>query len=148
MKAITKYVSDDGREFTDEAKCVAYEVLCAKVAAIMSKLDPIPDLPSCGFANGGGYLQHDPVIAAEARIALLVLANEVMPHRWFAETIANPDADSSWASRMIGEMSEPCLWKAWSRFGCMTKGFREYGQPYFRLNPSEAKNICLNGAHS
>jgi hypothetical protein len=144
METVQKFISDDGREFLDRDQCVSYEALCKEVAEIMSKLAPIPDLPSCGFANGAGYIRHDFVAAQQARRAILRLANSVMPHKWFEQSIADHSTDPSWAGRLISEMSEKCIYQAWYRFSCMTKDFREFGQPYFARHPEEAKDICLN----
>jgi hypothetical protein len=144
MKTITKYLSDDGMEFCDEQKCIGYEALCKEVAEIMATLVPKPKLPGCGFENGDGYLQHDPAKARDARMALLKIANTIMPHKWFEQSMADETADASWASRLIDEMTEKCLRSAWYRFACMTADYREYGQPYYANNPSQAKDVCLN----
>lgn len=144
MKIITKYKSDDGREFLDMDACIKYEDLCRKVSEIMSELSSIPDLPSCDFANGAGYVQHDAVTAKKARVAILKIVDELMPHKWFKSALSDELIDSSWVSRLIGEMSERCLQDAWHRFACMTRDYKEYGQPYYAKHPSEAKDICLN----
>jgi hypothetical protein len=49
----------------------------------------------------------------------------------------------SWAGRLIGEMSQKCVWQAWRRFECMTGDWREYGQPYYANNPGAAKDVRL-----
>jgi hypothetical protein len=144
MKTVQKYISDDGREFLDSGKCIAYEALCKEVSEIMSTLPAIPDLPGCGFVNGDGYLQHDPALANAARIKLLKIANTIMPHTWFQASIESETAHASYAGRLIGEMNERCLYSAWHRFMCMTPEYREYGQPYFANNPHEAKDVRLN----
>jgi len=146
MRVVTKYISGDGREFLDYVECQRYEDLCAEVARIMSRLHSKPDLPSCGFENGAGYVKHDPAIAGEVRIELLKIANKLMPHHWFEQAIASNDIHPSYPSRLIGEMSERCLSRAWHRFACMTHDFREFGQPYFASNPGSAKDVCLNEA--
>ncbi len=143
MKEIIKYVADDGLEFDDRAKCESYEAICARVQSLMSRLPAKPELPGCGFENGGGYVQHDPEVARAVRRGLLEIANEIMPHHWFTQSIEDETVHPSWPGRMIGEMSERCLSSAWQRFMCMTPDFREYGQPYFASHPQEAKDICL-----
>jgi hypothetical protein len=144
MKAITKFVSDDGLEFTDEGKCVSYEALCKEVSEVMSKLSPRPILPGCGFENGDGYIQHDPEAALAAKVAILKIANGIFPHKWFDQSMADDRVDPSWAGRLIGDFWQKCLYQAWQRFQCMDKQFREYGQPYFALHPEQAKNVRLN----
>lgn len=143
MKEVTKYLADDGLEFNDRAQCERYEAMCANVAALMSKLPAKPDLPGCSFENGGGYVQHDPAAARAVRSGLLRIANEIMPHKWFDQSIADETVHPSWAGRMIDEMDQRCLSRAWHRFMCMSADFREYGQPYFASHPEEAKDVCL-----
>jgi hypothetical protein len=146
MRVVTKYVSDDGREFLAAPECIQYEALCKEVDEIMAPLGMRPDLPGCGFENGDGYLQHDPVVVAKVRNALLKIANTIMPHKWFDQSIADHNADPSWAGRLIGEMSERCLVRAWNRFSCIGAGAREYGQPFYAAHPERVKPVCLNGA--
>ena len=144
MKSIIKYVSEDGREFTDEQSCVTYEALCKEVNAIMSRLIPRPDLPSCSFENGAGYIQHDASTAQEAKLGILSIAKRIYPHAWFDQSISDKNVDPSWAGRIIGEFSQKCVYQAWSRFQCMDKQFREYGQPYYALHPERADDVKLN----
>lgn len=144
MQTIQKFVSDDGLEFVDRQACIRYEAMCKEVAEIMSKLPAIPELPGCGFANGDGYLQHDPVVAKAARDALLRIANTIMPHKWFQQTLDGENVHASRAGRLISEMSEKCVWQAWHRFSCMTADWREYGQPFYANNPDKASDVCLN----
>jgi hypothetical protein len=144
MKAVTKYIADDGLEFSEERACVSYEALCLEVAEIMGRLAPRPNLPSCSFENGAGYIQHDPKVAREAKVAILKIANGIFPHKWFDQSIEDATVDSSWAGRLISEFSQKCVYKAWDRFQCMDKQFREFGQPYFALHPEQAQDVCFN----
>lgn len=140
MKTVSRYIADDGSEFATAESCQKYELLCAKVSALMSLLEPIPDLPSCSFANGAGYIKHNPAIAKQVKAGLLAAGNEIMSHKLFLDADAHP----SYAGRLIDDMSEKCLRNAWHRFMCMTPDFLEYGQPYFANHPSEAKDVCHN----
>jgi hypothetical protein len=142
MKFLAKAIADDGTEFLDADKCIAYESLCKKIDKIMALLVPIPD--SCEFANGSGYIQQDPLTVDAARLAIVKYANDIFPHKWFEHELSGQKADSSWCGRLISDMSEKCLYKAWQRFMCMSSDYREYGQPYFASHQSEAKDVCLN----
>lgn len=142
MKPITRFLADDGSEFGSEESCRSYESVCADIRAIMARLPAIPDLPSCEFANGAGYIQHDPMTAREAQNDLLRIARQIMPHKWFDETLAN-NAHPSWAGRLISEMNNRALYSAWQRFMCMSADFKEYGQPYYATHQDEAKNVCF-----
>lgn len=144
MKSITKYVSDDGLEFTSERECISYEALCKEVSEIMDKLAPRPALPGCGFENGDGYIQHDPEVAWAAKVAILKVANGIFPHQWLEQSMDDKSVDPSWAGRIIGDLSQKCVYQAWHRFQCMDKEFREFGQPYYALHPERAKDACLN----
>lgn len=44
MKSITKYQADDGTEFATESDCLAHEALCAEIAEIVARLNPL-DVP-------------------------------------------------------------------------------------------------------
>lgn len=143
MEIITKYRSDDGIEFVDMQKCLDYEDLCHRVDVIMACLLRVPAQDSCDFANGSGYIQHSAEAVTNARRKIIQCANEIMPHKWFQQELAGEDVHASWGGRLIGEMQEKCLWTAWYRFSCMDANFREYGQPYYALNPEHCKNICL-----
>jgi hypothetical protein len=144
MKTITKYIANDNTEFYEEDKCRAYEAACAEIERIMAPLGQIPNLPACGFENGAGYLQHDKDVARAARRSLLEIANRLMPHNWFVQAITDETVHPSWPGRMISEMGNRSLDRAWSRFNCMTPDFREYGQPYYASHPEAAKNVRLN----
>ena len=56
MKAIIKYLANDGSEFSTEAAALKHDSLCAKVLEIESSLPKNP-LGGCEFENGRGYLQ-------------------------------------------------------------------------------------------
>lgn len=144
MKAITKFQAYNGTEFTDAEECALYEAKCASADAVIALLPPQPELPGCGFNNGGGYLQHDPVTFKAARRALLELALKEQDHPWLHDSIAKEDTHPSYAYRIISECCTKQLNDAWYRIACTDRFFREWGQPYYRDHPEEAKQVCLN----
>lgn len=146
MQVLTKYKSDDGREFLDLSKCIAYEALCKEIGEIMSQLVPIPDLPSCSFQNGAGYIQQDKNTVTFVKLALLKIANTIFPHTWFQQELDGKDVHPSWAGRLIGDMDEICVRSAWYRISCIDCVAREYGQPYYASNhcSDQRPNVCLN----
>lgn len=147
VKEITKYQADDGREFKTKEDCLAHELLCDKVAGIVSNLPDKPENDGCSFANGGGYLQHEKHALVSAKKALLSLANEISPHKWFVQSIEDDTAHSSWAGRIIDDSEKLApINKAWYRIMCVDEQFREWGQPYFANNPNKAKQVRLNAA--
>lgn len=145
METITKYKAFDGAEFLDADECLKHELLSKRVIDIINQLGELPNLPGCGFQNGGGYLQHDKNTFMKVRNELCEIANEISPHKWFKETIEKGlDAHPSWAGRIIGEISNKALRNAWHRIECTDDQFREYGQPYFVRNPDDVKQVKLN----
>lgn len=145
MQTITKYQAFDGREFFDADECQKYENFAERVTLLMKPLGDKPDLPGCEFENGGGYLQHDGDTFLKVRNALLELAKEQIKHRWIQETIdKGMEVHSSYAGRLISECGNRPLHSAWHRIECTDSKFREWGQPYYANNPSEAEQACLN----
>jgi hypothetical protein len=143
MKSATRYIAEDGTEFRSEADCISHEALCAEIAEVMSTLPARPDDDGCNFSNGGGYIQHSPAAFYTAREALLRMAGRIFPHKWFEQSIADKSIHPSWAGWMIDEASAP-LSRAWYRFMCVDADLREWGQPFFRDHPDEAKQVCLS----
>lgn len=144
MKAITKYEAADGSEFETESRCAAYESLCAEVADVVAALPALPKDDGCKFANGGGYVQHNPDTFRAVRTKLLQIAQRECPHRWITESLEKGDEiHASWAGRIISESSTP-LWRAWNRIYCTDKQFREWGQPYYAEHPEAAEQFCVN----
>ncbi len=142
METITKYKAIDGKEFTDKDECIKYEILIERVNSIM-KL--IPESPrSSDFANGSGFIQHNPQSLKNVKISLLTICKEYIDHKWIDQTINDPTVDPSWVSRLLGDYGINPLYYAWNRFNCIDKDNREWGQPYFATHPEKAKNVCLN----
>lgn len=143
MRVVTRFEAYDGVEFKSPATCEVYEVRCHNADAIIGRLAPLPVNDGCDFVNGGGFIQHDRTFI-EVRAALLEAAKEETDHHWIQLSIDKPELDPSYADRIIGECCNKHLRDAWRRIACTDSLFREWGQPYFRSNPSEAKQICLN----
>ena len=142
MKTITKYQADDGAEFTKQEDCRAYESVSSRVDEIMSIMPAPPE--GTDFSNGSGYIQHNEAEFKQARRQILELANEINPFHWFDEALANENVHPSYPGRIISEMENGNLYKAWYRFMCIDVNLREWGQPYYRDNPEQAKQVCLN----
>ncbi len=143
MKQITKFVAYNGTEFTDSDACLDYEARCQRADAVIARLSPKPKIDGCSFENGGGYIQHDPKVWHEVRIALLKLAQKECDHRWISESIDNPSVHPSWAGRILGEGCNKQLQDAWFRITCTDSKCREWGQPYYATHPEDAKQIAI-----
>lgn len=145
MKQIIKYQSDDGTEFYDEDLCIEHELITDEINAWVSQLPEKPNLDGCAFENGAGYVQHAEEMFMRVRSELCEIANRLCPHPWFEQTIEKGlAAHSSNAGRIIGEIQNKALQKAWHRIECTDKMFREWGQPYFANHPQNAEQVCLN----
>ena len=144
MESIIKYKAKDGKEFTSESGCLEYEKLIDHVDLIMSELNPIPKDDGCHFSNGGGFIQQDIKTFKKVRIEILKEIGKNIDHPWVKQALDNPEAHPSWIDRLVGDYGIAPLNSAWYRIGCTDLLGREWGQPYFRNNPHEAKQIQLN----
>ena len=142
MKEIIKYQSNDGAEFINREDCLKYEEVCFRVSGILKRLPEKPD--TCDFSNGDGFIQHDEKYFLEARKSLLVIAGEHIKHKWIEQSINDDTVDPSWAGRLIGEIGNKSLDKAWYRVSCTDKSYREFGQPYYVSNPDRATLNQIN----
>lgn len=148
MKTITKFQASDGREFTTEFDCINYEVRITNANEILSLIPPLPKLPDCSFENGAGYLQHDPITFTEFKLAILRAIRPYFPEgnfkKWVDDTISGK-AHASWVGRLLDEDDRLRPYKdLWSRVYCTDSNFREWGQPYYALNPDTGTQKQLN----
>ena len=134
MKTITRFLSDDGCEFDTETKCRAHEGLSNEVGAVLFSLPALPKDDGCKFANGHGYIQHDPEAFKAAKTALLRIGQRVCPHKFIDNSLEDPTVHPSWVGRIFSDNSRP-LYAAWGRVMCTDDQFREWGQPYYANNP-------------
>jgi hypothetical protein len=137
MIQITKYKAVDGTEFYKEAECIKYEALIDEIDNVMRKLNPIPEMKDCDFANGHGFVQQAKAAFLIVKIDILNIAKRYTDHDWIQQTVDSDSVSLSYAGRIIDEMPRP-LPRAWTRLMCIDKDYREWGQPYFALNPGEA----------
>ena len=144
MEAITKFKAIDGKEFSDAVKCHEYEQLIDRVNEIMQLLHEKPTDDGCSFSNGGGYIQHDVAIARKVKIMLLNEIGKHIKHKWVQESINDETIHPSWVGRLLEERGIRPLENAWYRFCCMDSSGKEWGQPYFAMNPHEGKQIRIN----
>lgn len=100
---------------------------------------------TCRFSNGHGYWQHRPEDVHKVKSAILSIAATDAPS--FAATFDKIRAGfcrESHATRIIDECCPRPVWRAWHRLWCIDADGKEWGQPYFAMNPSEAEQVCLN----
>ena len=140
MQEITKYLSNDGCEFNDAAECANYEAEAEEIAKIVQRLPPSPKVT--GFSNGEGYLQHDreTFLRVQADLARLVRKHfkdkYSLPH---IDWTINADRPAGMTSigRLIDDGMGKAMRHAWFRICCVDNEFREWGQPFFAINPGK-----------
>ncbi len=143
METITKYKADDGREFLDAGECRTHEENCSLAENIMSEMCPRPG--GTDFANGSGYIQHEPSKVLEVRAKFLEFCKRYTTHKWIQESIDKGfEAHASWAARIIGEAAPDTIYKHWHRFSCIDSSGREWGQPFYADHPEKAESNQLN----
>lgn len=124
-KQVTVFVAEDGTEFTDREKCAAYERDSANIARMLKPLGARPT--SVYFANGEGYIQHD-------RDTVTAVHRDLMRH--FADT----GYGFGFLGRYLSDNDSP-YYVVWSRLSCIDELGREWGQPYYALNPHKGKQV-------
>lgn len=144
MEVITKFKAIDGTEFKKESDCLKYELLIKRVDDIMALLPPKPNDDGCKFSNGSGYLQHEKTVLRNAQLQLLEICKEYIDHKWIQQTIDDENVHCSYVGRLLSDYNIKPLNNAWHRFSCIDKQQREWGQPYFALNPNEGEQVELN----
>lgn len=151
---VIQYIANDGAVFQDAERCHEYEQLLDRVAPIEKMLETTVDISSCAFANGSGFVQHDPETFEQAKRMLLEIAlerftkSETGPYEWIKTTMERKWSDNSvhpsWAARAIDEVCQQPIKRLYSRLYCTDSTYREWGQPYFADHPEEATQERLN----
>ncbi len=138
MKAIIKYLADDGTEWTNEQSCQSRDALVRNIQTISMILPARPDAIS--FTNGEGFIQHDEDHVQRYRNALL----DQMPNEKWVQETREGKRHVSHLARILSDGPASPLTRAWFRLMDIDDKFREWGQPYFAANPHAGKQICLN----
>lgn len=128
MKIIKLYQTEDGRTFPTTLLAEAHEDLLEHVTRFISQLKAKPD--SIEFDNGEGYIQHDPVTAEKLKVAFQEFSNLYLGKKVTFGILG----------RYLQDMDSP-LYSVYCRFSCMDSLYREWGQPYFALNPDKGSQL-------
>ena len=101
-------------------------------------LDDFPRPSDMGFANGRGYIQHDPAMMEELFFGLVEITKKFAPaagsvfEKRSADIQANGIASLPFCARFGYECGVPAIENAWSRLYCIDLALaREWGQPAF-----------------
>ena len=130
MKIVTRYEALDGKIFENLKDCLMYDALILQCKALLDELNPIPEDDTCGFSNGGGFIQQDQKVINKITKELKRIA--------INEGIITKD-NLSYLGRILSDnyVSYKPLFLVWSRLQQIDPMSREWGQPYFANNPSE-----------
>ena len=152
MQQITAFVDTDGIIHRTVGECALADEHIAARRAIASYFDkcmeplgPRPD--ELRFSNGDGYIQHDPkvILAVVRKMRDLTVQAEPGSSERFANTPDNTAAIVNTGTFWTGRLNEGSpLTKYWTRMWCIDSRGREYGQPYYALNPDKAPTNCLS----
>lgn len=142
MKIIQKtfYVTDDGKEFTDEKSAQEYVELKGTLEAILAPLGKIPNLSS------EEYHQHSLSEVNGVYIDLLNFCKKRKPTE-AVYTQVNPYCfDNTYATNLVYALDRfgiesRLIINAWARLACIDSLAREFNQPYFAStkDPFDAK---------
>ena len=156
------YVADDNTKFDKKDVCEQHDEMLNELYNIMLELESTPD--TCDYANGHGYIQQAPNKIEKLKKKLVALANKYLKEKAIA--YVNSPEWESWGGKTRAEVitqiktEEPhgfnvlgrylddgnqrSLYRAWGRFQCMDGMAREWGQPYYALNPEQGEDKKLN----
>lgn len=131
MKRVVRYQSNDGAEFSTKEECEKHEDIIRSVNRIMKPLGKLPKDRNCDFADGGGYIPHNPQVVTDLKIALVSYGCKLLKIK--------DEITFGAAGRYFDESCIPSLYWAWSRLANIDNKGREWGQMYYALNPKEGK---------
>lgn len=137
MKKVERYETTNGRLFEDANKAEAHEVFLLEVKAIEKMLPALPKNDGCSFANGDGYIQHTRESFNAYKAAVLRLGGKHC-HKEMTKWAKTPDevANMGIAGRYFDDGNRD-LYRLWNRVMCTDADFKEWGQPYYALNPGK-----------
>lgn len=128
----TTFTTEDGATFNTEAEARKHEYYLSEIEAIDRKLPRAID-SGCEFANGGGFIQHTP----EA------LANWLSDVEKLLRKYEGAETADRWAQnprgivgRYLDDGGSPAYAFVY-RVMSIGNDFREWGQPYYALNPGK-----------
>lgn len=133
-----KMYKSGGKLFETKNQAAAHSCKLINLAAIDALLKPKPDTTK--FANGAGYVQQDSLKVQMYKREIMLMATHLTPK--MAEWALNPIAvhPQSMVGRYLSD-GDSDLYKAWHRVMCMDEQYREWGQPYFAMNPTEGEQF-------
>lgn len=135
---VSKWKSPDGVEFSSPEECAKYEQTLDAVGSALRLLGKRPD--GCDFTNGSGWIQHSKEEVEAVRHRLVEISRPRLQW-WFDDCKERHghepvNAHPSWFARVL-DGSVPCLERGWYRLMCIDSEFKEWGQPFYAMNPND-----------
>ncbi len=125
MREVTRYEANDGSIWTTQEKAEERDADLVVCEQIVESLGPRPKDSHCNFSNGHGYVPHLP--------EHVLLAQK----RWDAACL---ERFGTCHPRAVDDYQHP-LRGIGSRLRCIDESGREWGQPFFALNPTKGKQV-------
>ena len=150
MITITKYISNNGIEFTKKQDALDQDLLIELIGKITTPLLPKKKDTGCDFENGYYFIQQDLPTVLVVRRNLLLELQKHSDHKFVSETLADDNIHPSYVGRLLGEnyYLRP-ISEAWQRISNTDVLGREWGQTYFVSNPNESpclRSVSQNGS--
>jgi hypothetical protein len=118
------------------------------IIRILGDTDSLKENRDLNFSSGGGYIQHSPELVEQ--LAVAICKNAKLWIKGFDQHFDHrPVNRRGIIGRIFGDYSSNdqninYLNSIWYRLMCIDESGKEWGQPYFAVNPDKGKNICLN----
>lgn len=142
MKEITTWRASDGCDFTNKTDCAAYDQLCENVIHVMAAFPPHPQHDGCNFSYGGGFMQLSEKVVTTVRCKLIdIIATKINPGS--VEEFRDLKVPASSVAKFIDGNNIRPLYAAWQRLSCIDSRWREWGQPYYAINPDQGQQVML-----
>ena len=126
MKKIIKYSAIDDVIFDTKNECIVYESQLALFTNLVNQLEDIDR--DCDFSNGDGYIQQESKTVIRLRQEMMVYAK----------------ACGLICPRELHDSQIGGLHSLYYRLSCVDENWREWGQKYYAINPSEGIGTCMN----
>ncbi len=120
------------------AKCNL--ILTPLVIGLPDLIDKELGNESTAFGNGSGYIQHNSDVVDKCQRSFMDYCYEVLGNKVFLEKKIHKQGI---VGRYLDD-SGTDLYVYWHRFMCIDDKYREWGQPYFAINPDKGTQRCLN----
>ena len=136
MQTVTRYKANDGTEFTNAVDAVDRDALLIEIEKANAIMKRAVD-DGCSFTNGHGYIQHTPEEVNQFHIAVAVLIRLEYNDEHAQTFLKNPRGI---IHRILDDPKCP-LGRTMNRVFCIDDRYREWGQPFYAMNPDQGDQV-------